>query len=54
MVDKKSLEHDGFAAAELSSDQLDSILTLEQNLRSDSNKDIVLIAYEDREHITKE
>jgi len=54
MKDMEPQDDDRFAAADLSPDQLDNVLTLEENLRSHSNKDIVLIAYEETEHHRKE
>lgn len=49
-MDNKILDHDHYIIATLKPTQLNQIKSLEQNLQSTSNKNIVLIAYEPSTH----
>lgn len=54
MAAQKSTEDNHFSAANLSTDQLDRLESLEKDLRNASEKDIVLVAYEGKENVSKE
>lgn len=46
-MDTKSL--DNYEVADISSNEVDRIYELEESLKNSSNKDIILIAYENKE-----
>ncbi|WP_209123756.1 hypothetical protein [Alkalihalobacillus sp. BA299] len=43
-------EFDRYTAAQLSQDLLDRVIALEKDLQSQTNKEVILIAYEESEH----
>ncbi|MFA9558836.1 hypothetical protein ACERII_16120 [Evansella sp. AB-rgal1] len=47
---KSPLDYDRYATAHLSPDLLQRISSLEEDLRNATEKEIVLIAYEESEH----
>ncbi|MDQ0257908.1 hypothetical protein J2S74_005371 [Evansella vedderi] len=50
MEDKNLLDYDRFAAANLSPDLLSKVMSLEAELRAETHKDVILIAYEESQH----
>ncbi len=50
MESNKPVEFDRYTAADLSPDLLERIVSLEDEIRSTTDKDVVLIAYEESQH----
>ncbi|WP_202595375.1 hypothetical protein [Halalkalibacter okhensis] len=50
MESKEPVEFDRYTAAELSPELLERIISLEQEINSTTDKDVVLIAYEESQH----
>jgi hypothetical protein len=50
MNQKQPTEFDRYTAAELSPDLLNRLMLLEQEMRTETDKDVVLIAYEESHH----
>ncbi|WP_240374458.1 hypothetical protein [Bacillus piscicola] len=48
MMENQSLPFEQYTTANLNPDILEKITTLEKELQSDSNQDIILIAYEEK------
>ncbi|ARK30472.1 hypothetical protein [Halalkalibacter krulwichiae] len=50
MDQKQPLEFDRYTAADLNPDLLNRIMLLESEIRNETEKDVVLIAYEESQH----
>jgi hypothetical protein len=50
MEEKDPLEYDRFTAANLNPALLEKVKILEEELRAETHKDVVLIAYEESQH----
>ncbi|WP_227936348.1 hypothetical protein [Alkalihalobacillus deserti] len=50
MEDKQPFEYDRYSAANLSPDLLNRVMLLETEIREATDKDVVLIAYEESQH----
>ncbi|GAE25159.1 hypothetical protein JCM9140_1136 [Halalkalibacter wakoensis JCM 9140] len=47
---KEPVEYDRYTAADLSPELLQRIVTLEEEIKNATEKDVVLIAYEESQH----
>ncbi|MDT8861072.1 hypothetical protein N0O92_12585 [Alkalihalobacillus sp. MEB130] len=50
MESKEPLDYDRYTAADLSPELLQRVVSLEEEIKQSTDKDVVLIAYEESQH----